>query len=403
MAAQYSNRQFFRKTPNRYLAKFFEVKGIQLDVNVNQLQEHDIDALQNALNNLPPDQITAIEAEFQNINALACDGGITALVDEASFHNDDAFISEIAAIDSLHAKAIWAFLNEPNYWRGAAMFLHADNISATYWKKRNDFMNLPPHLENNDTDALAKAISGYFAGKEGRGKNCIVELYRRNQKEYFFAYPEDFGQTAIEWVGGTLKNQAHHPAFEIIFVYCEAEGSLDIYAPKNSKAVPELQGLFAEHILKLDGLSEWQKDKRVYDLNHVLERGFEFKIEPSSGIVSVLVTSLRVTLKDDRKERITVEADPYKDDKAVYSLLECLYLPPYDVTQLSLKVTFEPVGGEKAKFRRVNITYPNSCALNHDGNDLKIRQVLAQSGLEPKAVERKVVELKAVEPKAAMA
>ena len=29
MTAQYSNRQFFRKTPNLYLAKFFKGKGIQ--------------------------------------------------------------------------------------------------------------------------------------------------------------------------------------------------------------------------------------------------------------------------------------------------------------------------------------------------------------------------------------
>ena len=386
MAAQYSNRHFFRKTPNQYLAKFFEAKGIQLDVNINQLKEQDAEAMQAALNKLTTVQITDIEAQFQGINALACEGGILALVDEASFHNDDAFINEIAAIDGFHAKAIWAFLNKPNYWRGAAMFLHADNVSASYWKKRNDFLKLPPYLEDSDTDALAKAISHYFSGKEGRGKNCIVEPYRRNRKEYFFAYPEDFAQTAIEWVEGTLKNQAHHPAFEIIFVYCEAEGSLDIYAPKNSKAIPDLQALFAKHILKLDGLSEWQKDKRVYELNPVLEKGFEFKIEPTDCIASVLVTRLRVTIKEDRKKRITIEADPYKDDKAVYSLLERLNLPPYDVTQLSLKVTFEPVGGAKAKSRRVNITYPNSCALNHDGNDLKIRKMLAQSGLEPKAV-----------------
>jgi hypothetical protein len=386
MATQYSNRQFFRKTPNLYLAKFFEAKGIQLDVNVNQLKEQDTDTLQSALNKLPPDQITDIEAAFQDVNALACEGGILALVDEASFHNDDAFIEEIAVIDGFHTKAIWAFLNKPSYWRGAAMFLHADNVSASYWKKRNDFLNLPPHLEDCDTDALAKAISSYFSCREGRGKNCIVESYRRNQKEYFFAYPEDFAQTAIEWVEGTLKNQAHHPAFEIIFVYCEAEGSLDIYAPKNRKAIPDLQALFAKHILKLDNLSEWQKDKRVYELNPVLEKGFEFKIEPTAGITSVLVTSLRVTLKGDRKKRIVVEADPYKDDRAVHSLLERLNLPQYDVTQLSLKVTFEPVAGAKAKSKRVNITYPNSCALNHDGNDLKIRQMLAQSGLEPKAV-----------------
>jgi len=77
--------------------------------------------------------------------------------------------------------------------------------------------------------------------KERRGKNCKVELYRRHNREYFFAYPEDFSQAGVEWVSNTLKTLAHHPAFEIIFVYCEAEGSLDIYAPRNTKAVPALQ------------------------------------------------------------------------------------------------------------------------------------------------------------------
>lgn len=56
-----------------------------------------------------------------------------------------------------------------------------------------------------------------------------------------------------------LKNQAHRPAFEIIFVYCEAEGSLDVYAPKNGRAIADLQTLFARHILKLDSLAEWKK------------------------------------------------------------------------------------------------------------------------------------------------
>ncbi|MBL4864859.1 MAG: hypothetical protein JKY67_00605 [Pseudomonadales bacterium] len=168
MSAQYSNRQFFRKTPNWYLAKFFEAKGVPLDVNVIQLKEQDADILQGALNELTPSQIMGIEAEFQDINALACEGGISALVDEAYFHNDTAFIDEIAVIEGFHAKAIWAYLNKPGYWRGAAMFLHADNVSASFWKKRNDFLNLPPHLEDSDTDALAKAISGYFSDKEGR-------------------------------------------------------------------------------------------------------------------------------------------------------------------------------------------------------------------------------------------
>ncbi len=386
MAAQYSNRQFFRKTPNQYLARFFEAKSIQLALDFSELKENDAEALQIALNELSDSQIADIEAEFQGVNALACEGGIAALVDEAGYHQDGTFVAEIAAIEGFHAKAMWTFLNKPKYWRGAAMFLHADNVSPSYWKKRNDLPRLRPQVDDEDIGALAKAISHYFFHKEGRGKNCIVEPYRRNQKEYFFAYPEDFAQSAVEWVGGTLKSQAHHPAFEIIFVYCEAEGSLDIYAPKNRKAIADLEVMFATNILKLPTLAEGTIDKRVYELAPVVEDDFDFKIEPASGIASVLVTKLRVTLKHDRKKRITIEADANKDSGAVYDLMDQLNLPTYYVSQVTLKVTFEAIGNSRAKTRTVNITHPNSCALNHDGNDLKIRQMLANSGLEPKAV-----------------
>jgi hypothetical protein len=387
MAAQYSNRQFFRKTPNQLLAQFFAAKAIPLEVDLAELNGTVVDVLQDALNALPDSQKAEIEAVFQDVNALACEGGIAALIDEASFHGDEIFVESIAAIDGFHAKAMWAFLEKPKYWRGASMFLHADNVSPSYWKKRSDFPKLPPQVEDDDINALAKAISEFFYHKEGRGKNCVVEPYRRNSKEYFFAYPEDFAQTAVEWEGNALKNKAHHPAFEIIFVYCEVEGSLDIYAPKNTKALADLQLMFAQHILKLAALENGAIDKRVYELTPVVEDSFEFKIEPASGIASVLVTRLRVNLKQGDKRRITLEADAYKDSNAVYKLLEELNLPPYYVSQLTLKVTFEFVGNKRAKTRMVNITHPNSCALNYDGNDLKIRQMLVKSGLEPQSVD----------------
>jgi len=384
---QYSNRQFFRKTPNQLLAQFFAAKEMPLKVDIVELNETAVDVLQDALNVLQDSHKAEIEAVFQDVNALACEGGIAALIDEASFHNDETFVEAIAAIEGFHAKAMWAYLEKPSYWRGASMFLHADNVSPSFWKKRSDLPKIPPHLEDDDIKALASAISGFFYHNEGRGKNCVVEPYRRNSKEYFFAYPEDFAQTAVEWEGNALKNKAHHPAFEIIFVYTEAEGSLDIYAPKNTKALADLQLMFAQHILKLAALENGEIDKRVYELTPVVEDSFEFKIEPASGIASVLVTRLRVNLKQGDKRRITLEADAHKDPQAVYKLLEELKLPPCYVSQLTLKVTFEPVGNRRSKTRMVNITHPNSCALNYDGNDLKIRQMLAKSGLEPRSVD----------------
>ena len=267
------------------------------------------------------------------------------------------------------------------------MFLHADNVSASYWKRRNDLPKSPPHVEVADIVALATAISELFR-KEGRGKNCKVEPYRRHNREYFFAYPEDFSQLGVEWVNNTLKTLAHHPAFEIIFVYCEEEGSLDIYAPRNTKAVPELQRVFARNILKLGTLADGSVDKRVYDLAPVKDADFSFTIAPELGITNAVVTRMRLTLKNSKKERVTLEADAAKNPKAVYELRNELHLPPHFITQLGVKVTFEAEPGKRAKTRRFNITYPNSCALNHDGLDLKIRKMLAASGIEPRLMEQ---------------
>ena len=97
----------------------------------------------------------------------------------------------------------------------------------------------------------------------------------------------------MEWISDSLKTRARHPAFEIIFVYSEKEGSLDIYAPKNTKAVPELQKLFAKIILKLDTLQDGSIDKRIYDLEPLADSDFEFKIEPETGIVGIEVTQLK--------------------------------------------------------------------------------------------------------------
>ena len=389
MAAQYSHMQFFRHVPNAQLAAYFESKDIDLGINFTEekgKKKKKKEEIFQAFTALPEDQQANIEAEFQDVNAMACEGGVAALIDEADFHQDEGFIESISEIDGFHAKVMWAFLEKKNYWKGATMFLHADNVSSSYWKKRNDLPSVPPHVEDDDIKALAKAISDYFHTTQGRGRNCKVEPYRRNSKEYFFAYPEDFGQSGVEWISDSLKTRARHPAFEIIFVYSEKEGSLDIYAPKNTKAVPELQKLFAKIILKLDTLKDGSIDKRIYDLEPLADSDFEFKIEPETGIVGIEVTQLRLTLKHGSRRRIVLEADTKNNPKAVYDLLKEINPPVYLITQVRLKVTFEAPTGKRVKTKTFNITYPNSCALNHDGNDLQIRKMLAKSGIEPKAV-----------------
>jgi hypothetical protein len=385
MAGQYSHRQFFRKIPNSQLADYFLIKSIDLGVNLQKLKETDVEPIFQALSALPENKQAAIEADFQNINALACDSGIAALLNEADFYGDTDFPESIAAIDGYHAKAMWTLIHKPKFWKGASALLHADTVSRRSWKKRNDLPTVPPHVEDGDIKDLERAISHYFSKTEYRGRNCKVEPYRKVEtgKEYFFAYPEDYGQSSVEWESDTLATRSHHPAFEIIFVYCQSEGSLDIYAPKNTKAIPELQKIFAKSILKLNTLPDGTIDKRVYKLDPLSDPNFDFKIPEHSNIKDVIVNKIRLTLKYGSLRRITLEADTTNNKKAVYELLDELKIPPHYITLVGIKVIFDNGEGKRPSTKTFSISHPNSCNLNHEGRDNIIRQMLVNSKIEP--------------------
>jgi len=101
MTGQYSHKQFFRRMPNTQLAEYFKTKSIGLELDFNELKEKDTEKIFNAFLKLPEKQQTTVEADFQNVNALANEGGVQALIDESIFL-DDGFIESISAIDGFH-------------------------------------------------------------------------------------------------------------------------------------------------------------------------------------------------------------------------------------------------------------------------------------------------------------
>ena len=384
MAGQYSPLQFFRRTPNALLARYFHEKhGVLGELAFERFGETEVELIFEGFLGLPNEKQAQIEAECQDINAMACQGGVRALADEAAFHQDHAFPEEISKIDGLHGAAMWAFLEHPDYWTGATLFLQADIVSESFWKKRNDLPHVAPNVGDDDLELLARAVGEHFHSREGRGRKCKVEVFRRHEKDYFFAYPEDFARSGMEWVREELSPRSRHPAFEIIFVYSRGEGSLDIYAPRNTNAVPELQRIFAKIILRFDDLKDFGGDNRVYVLDALANRDFQFKYPVDYGITSVMVRLLRLSLKSGGKRRVTVQADPSNNAKAVYDLLDRLNVPPYHVTQALIKVTFAALPGARGTSRSFRISYPNWCALRHDGRDMLIRRMLIDSGIEP--------------------
>lgn len=162
---------------------------------------------------------------------------------------------------------------------------------------------------------------------------------------------------------------------------------MDIYAPRNTKYVSDLQQMFADAILKLDELDEFAGENLVYALDALGNRDFVFHYPPDSGIESVVVRRLRLSLINSKKQRVTVEADTSQNPKAVYDLIDELKLPNFHVTQAEIKVTFAPQVSVQGRTRSFKISYPNWCALRYEGRDLIIRKMLADSGIEPLAPE----------------
>ncbi len=278
------------------------------------------------------------------------------------------------------------FLDNNIFWKGATRFYHADTLP--YWRKRKLMSHRPAAVDEASMRELAELIRNYFHRTEGRGKNCVVEPFCRGALDYFFAYPEDYSKQSIEWVDGEFSPRPQNPAFEVIYVYSEKEGSLDLNFRGSYKAIEPLQWIFATAILKLEQLPPDPKDNRVYDLNPLLRRDFQFIYDVGSGIEKVVVKKLRLSSRSQAGERITVEVDAHGNPHSIYYLLEKLGrsipLNMYNVTQAELSASLMVDADKPPKRVTIRITHPNSCSLKYDELDLRLRDMLEASGIELK-------------------
>ena len=401
MARHYSTRDFFRQMPNGLLARYFHEKNLFKDLDFTAMKEGNPAALFDAWLKLPDNRRNAMDADFREIHDMSCKKGFSAILHEAEFQFGEdelaAFVEKSSSLPSHFERAMITFLDYKVCWKVATRFYHADTLP--YWRKRKNLPQKPAAVDDASIEQLAKLISNYFHHTEGRGKNCMVEPYRRGELDYFFAYPEDYSQQSIEWVEGQFDCRPHNPAFEVIYVYSRKEGSLDLNFRGAYKAIEPLQSMFAQAILKLDGLPPDPKDTRVYDLSPLLQKSFDFTFAAGGGIEEVVVKKLRLSSRIKKGDRITLEADIAEDPDAVYTLLDriknSLPMGLYNVTQVELVASVVTDADKPAKKVTFHVTYPNSCSLKYDELDLKLRDMLESSGIEPKELMQEPVAVEA--------
>ena len=378
MARHYSARSFFRQTPNDLLARYGESRGLGSALDLA------------AWLDLPEDRRQGLEAEFQEIFEMSCEKGTWAILDEAHDRwRDDpgrlgAFIETLSLQPSHSHRALVTRLNHRECWKGATRVRQAELLP--HWLKRKHLGHRPAAMDPSSLEHLADLMRTYFQRSEARGGHCLVEPSRRGGLDYFHAYPEDYSEQQIEWVGGKLVLRQHCPAFEVVFVYSREEGSLDVNFPGPYRALEPLQEMFAAAILKLDRLPD-PGDGRVYDLDPLRRRGFEFVCRRDSGIESVAVRLLRLSSRARRGDRVTLEADDSIRPDAIHDVLEILderiSLHLFSVTRAELVARVAADGGKPARRVPICLTSPDSCSLGYGELDLKLRSMLKDSGLEP--------------------
>jgi len=213
MARHYSPRAFMIEAPNRLLKEYYERVGLNGDIPWRHLSERDIGRVFEAYEKAPEKTRRKMDEDFRSIHNLADKGGIKTLIEvgQSPFRNID-FISLFGGAEGHLEKAFIAFLNHPEAFEEASYFHYADTIG--HWRKRRRLPKMMNRPDDESGKRLSKALSDYYSQKEGRGHGCDIEYYRRGDRHYWFARPEDYAVSALIYDEEHKLNKQHPALYQ---------------------------------------------------------------------------------------------------------------------------------------------------------------------------------------------
>ena len=141
---------------------------------------------------LPDTKRNTMDAEFQEIFALGRDAAMPAIIHEVAWQMRNepgahaAFVEMFSALPNHYERAMVAFLDYHECWKGAGLLYHADTLP--YWRKRKGFPHNPAAVDEVSVQELEDLIRGLFHRTEGRGNHCHIDcLHSGDRLDYYFA------------------------------------------------------------------------------------------------------------------------------------------------------------------------------------------------------------------------
>jgi hypothetical protein len=389
MARHYSLKTFLRQAPNSLLQQYLARHGVGMTLKWQALTEKSVDRIARAIEEADEEVRRQIECGFQEVNGMADDRGVQTLIDEGRNRRHSIDLAPaFADMGGNVERAFWAFVEHRAVFDVAKWFQHADELSRRQWRKRKDVPDAEPSTDPAGGRRLGRILAEYFSREQARGKACEVEHYERDHRWYWFAHPEDYAVLRPVYDDQHhLQYQAQRPAFEVIFAYDRAEGSLNTWVRGDRKVVGELQRLFGRAILGIE-IGAVPLNEVVYQPGGLISRGFPLPLEPEDGVELVRVKVLRLGVVGGPRRRITVEAQSEADPRAVYSLLDDLLAGGritqdlLYVTSVTFQLVFRATGSSRSPTLTFQVSYPDSCSLKYDPKHLVARKLLKRWGID---------------------
>lgn len=388
MPHDYAPKLFLKKAEKALLREYFTARGELGGIDWDQA---DTDTIHAAWQALPEEKFEEIEQEFRDIFDVGIVEGVRTLVEEAKLQGID-LAAEMDAHDGLLDKALLVFLRHRSVFDLSSILNYADRLDGRYWRKRKDMPKKQPDTSAVAVKELGDAVGAYYRENQGRGKWCEADHYlRAGRYHYFFAYPKDYTDTAVEWDDhGRRERRRRNPAFDVVFVYDPVDGTLELYAKGDKKLKQDLQQLFARVILN-DEIGEETRNSQPYELNKLKNPTFRFTTEPEDRITEVRLRQMRLSVVGNDKKRMSFEVPPKGDAADLHDFIrEALHeqrlpLSMVNVTSAMIQMRFDNNGngrGRREKTVSFRISYPDSCNLKDKPEHLVAKKYLKKWKLE---------------------
>jgi hypothetical protein len=387
----YTLGTFLRQTPVPMLKEYLKSKSLHL----GKREEVEPQSVATAIESLPPNDRARIERDFQDVHILANRAGTVILHGEVELC-DVPVADNLEAMENHHHRAMWLLLNRR--WNGHDLFGNctaAARVRRPHSLKIQRCRGLPRQEPSTDEPALqslAEEIRAFYRG-QGRGHKCIVEHYFRSapKRHCYFAYPEDYTTSELQYEGDVLKRRTRKSIFEVVFIYIPDEGTLEVSAPGGKRELAALQTIFCKTMLRLSGLPERSRQYQ-FNLDLLKDPDFSFPTDVEDGIEKVEILAMRVNPRNNPRRRIVVEQDPTSHE-TIYDWINNVLkeenvsmsrmLDRVFVSQVKIRITWYADNGGRPRTLTFTLTLPCTCSLDDSRLHRVVKRYLRRWKIAP--------------------